>query len=147
MAYRDDLDAALNRVTSLERELHETRDQHADDAERIAQLERSLDLARRQMAAMQQGYAPPAQYGYTPPLPPSNATMVLVFGILSLTVCSLFGPFAWYYGSAEIRKMDFGIVDASARGSAVAGKVCGIIATCLLMFAGFFFMMMLMSMP
>lgn len=123
-------------MSSLERELNDTKNEHAGDAERIAQLQRSLELARHQMATMQ-GYHYPG-YGYQPPLPASNATTVLVFGILSLAVCAFFGPFAWHMGNAEIRKMDLGLVDASARGSAVAGKVCGIVGTCFLILSVFY---------
>ncbi len=140
MSYRDDLEAAMQRMNALERELEDTRQQHSGDAERIEQLERSLELARRTIDNLNRGYAGGQSYAppYPPPLPASNATTVLVFGILSLTVCALFGPFAWYYGSAEIRKMDYGMVDPSQRGSAVAGKVCGIIGTVLLILSFFF---------
>ncbi len=146
MSYRDDLEAAMQRMNALERELEETRNKHSDDAERIGQLERSLDLARRTIDNLNRGYPGGQPYAppYPPPLPRSNATTVLVFGILSLTVCGLFGPFAWYYGSSEIRKMDYGMVDASQRGSAVAGKVCGIIGTVLLI-VSFFFIFMAMA--
>jgi hypothetical protein len=139
MSYRDDLDAAQQRAGALQRELDEARGRRDVDAGRIAQLEAALAQARAQMGN------PYAGYHYPPPLPPSNATMVLVFGILSLAVCSLFGPFAWYYGNVEIQRMDSGLVDPSGRGSAVAGKVCGIVATSLMIFFVFIFMMMMMA--
>jgi hypothetical protein len=142
MSYRDDLDAAQQRSYALEQELARTRAHHADDAQRVAALERALLDARRSIDALTRGQGNP--YGaYVPPLPRSQATMVLVFGVLSLTVCSLFGPFAWHYGNAEIDKMDRGIVDPKDRGMAIAGKICGIVASALLILCGFFLMLML----
>src|SRR5688572_29818244 len=104
MSYRDDLDAAQQRADALQRELDDARSRRDTDAGRIAGLEAQLAQARAQMGNQ---YFP----HYPPPLPPSNATMVLVFGILSLAVCALFGPFAWYYGNVEIQRMDAGLVD------------------------------------
>lgn len=144
MSYRDDLDAAHQRSYALEQELARTRADHADDAQRVAALERALLDARRSIDSLTRGQGNP--YGaYVPPLPRSQATMVLVFGVLSLTVCSLFGPFAWHYGNAELNKMDLGIVDPRDRGMAVAGKICGIISSVLLMFVAFFMMLMLFA--
>jgi hypothetical protein len=137
MSYRDDLDAAQQRADALQRELDEARSRRDTDAGRIAGLEAQLHQARAQMGQ----YFP----HYPPPLPASNATMVLVFGILSLAVCALFGPFAWYYGNVEIQRMDSGLVDPSARGSAVAGKVCGIVATSFLIFTVFVIMLAFMA--
>jgi len=138
MSYRDDLDAAQQRADALQRELDAARSEHDADAAKLRQLEQMLAQAR----AAANPYAYPPGY-YPPPLPPSNATMVLVFGILSLVVCSLFGPFAWHYGNVELQRMDAGVVDPSQRGSAVAGKVCGIIATSLMIFFFFFFFLLL----
>lgn len=62
----------------------------------------------------------------------SRATMILVFGILSIVVCQLFGPFAWSMGSEDLRKMDQGLMNPRERGSVVAGRICGIIGTALM---------------
>ena len=140
MSYRDDLDAAQQRADALQRELDDARSRVDQDRGRIAQLEAALAQARQAMGNPYLG----AHY-YPPPLPQSNATMVLVFGILSLAVCALFGPFAWYYGNVEIQRMDAGLVDPSARGSAVAGKVCGIVATSFLIFTVFVIMLAFMA--
>lgn len=139
MSYRDDLDAAQQRADALQRELDEARSRRDTDAGRIAGLEAQLRQARAQLG---NPYYPA---NYPPPLPASNATMVLVFGILSLAVCGLFGPFAWYYGNVEIQRMDAGLVDPSGRGSAVAGKVCGIVATSFLIFGVFIVMLAFMA--
>jgi phosphotransferase system glucose/maltose/N-acetylglucosamine-specific IIC component len=62
-----------------------------------------------------------------------QGTTVLVLGILSLVICSLLGPVAWSMGQKAIREMD---ADPSAtytnRGSVNAGRICGIISTCLM---------------
>ncbi|HTM22535.1 MAG TPA: hypothetical protein VL172_18565 [Kofleriaceae bacterium] len=137
MSYRDDLDAAQQRADALQRELDEARSSRDVDADRIKQLEAQLAQAR---ANPYQAY-----YPYPPPLPQSNATMVLVFGILSLVLCTLFGPFAWYYGNLEIQRMDAGLVDPSGRSSAVAGKVCGIIATSFMIFGVFIIMLVMLA--
>jgi hypothetical protein len=137
MSYRDDLDAAQQRADALQRELDEARSRRDTDAGRIAGLEAALNQARAQMG---NPYFP-----YAPPLPSSNATMVLVFGILSVVLCQLFGPFAWYYGNVEVQRMDSGLVDPSGRGMAIAGKVLGIIATSFLILIVFFFMLGMMA--
>ena len=45
----------------------------------------------------------------------SRSTMILVFGILSLVVCQLFGPFAWSMGNDDLRKMEAGVMDLASR--------------------------------
>jgi hypothetical protein len=65
-------------------------------------------------------------------LAPSNATTVLVLGILSIVVCELLGPVAWVMGNETLGQMDAGLMDDYNRGSAVAGRILGIIATVLL---------------
>ena len=91
----------------------------------------------------------PASYGQPPP-PPGyttyspygggggsrqhpQGTTILVLGILSLVICGLLGPVAWIMGQKAIREMDS---DPSAswanRGKVNAGRICGIIATALL---------------
>ncbi len=64
----------------------------------------------------------------------SRSTMILVFGILSLVVCQLFGPFAWSMGNEDLRKMQQGVMDPRERGAVQAGRICGIIGTGLMAF-------------
>lgn len=64
----------------------------------------------------------------------SQATTVLVVGILSLVICGILGPVAWKMGNDEIGAIDAGRRDIANRGTAVAGKVLGIIATVFLAF-------------
>ena len=81
---------------------------------------------------------------------PHRATLVLVFGILSIVMnfaipaIGLFlGIPAWIMGRKDLTKMDSGAMDPSGRGNTQAGYVCGIIGTILggiyaLLCAGYF---------
>jgi hypothetical protein len=78
----------------------------------------------------------------------SQATTVLVLGILGLVLCQFLGPFAWSMGSKELAAIDAGRRPPENRGTAQAGKVLGIIATVLLIvgvvfFLGFFVLLMI----
>ena len=58
---------------------------------------------------------------------------MLVLGILSLVICGLLGPFAWAKGNKATREMDAEPgVRWTNRGSITAGKICGMIASILL---------------
>lgn len=63
---------------------------------------------------------------------PSRSSTILTLGILGLVVCGIMGPIAWAMGSEELRRIDEGLTDPTQRGTVVAGKVCGIIATILM---------------
>lgn len=62
----------------------------------------------------------------------SQATTALVLGILSLICLPVLGPIAWVIANTEIRAIDEGRRDPANRGTAVAGKVLGIIGTVLI---------------
>jgi len=62
----------------------------------------------------------------------SQATTVLVLGILSLVLCQILGPFAWVMGNKELAGIDAGRRAPENRGTAQAGKILGIISTVLL---------------
>ena len=62
----------------------------------------------------------------------SQATTVLVLGILSLVICQVLGPFAWVMGNKELEAIDGGRRPPENRGTAKAGKILGIIGTALL---------------
>ena len=71
-------------------------------------------------------------------------TTVLVLGILSLVICGLLGPFAWAKGNAAKREMDAQPeVRWSNRGSITAGRICGMIASILLIVAVVAFVLLL----
>jgi hypothetical protein len=63
---------------------------------------------------------------------PHRATLILVFGILGLVTCQIFGIVAWVMGNNDLREMDAGLMDPTGRQNTSAGRICGIIATALL---------------
>jgi hypothetical protein len=138
------LDEARRQAAALQQQLDELRARGGDPAAE-AKLEHEL-LQVYKVLGNQQAAAPAPAYGQTPYVPSpyapqsygqqphmpyqeSRATMILVFGILSIVVCQLFGPFAWSMGTDELRKMDQGLVDPRERGSVSAGRICGMIGT------------------
>jgi uncharacterized Tic20 family protein len=62
----------------------------------------------------------------------SQATTILVLGILSLVLCQVLGPFAWVMGNNEIQAIDAGRRPPQNRGTAQAGRILGIISTVLM---------------
>lgn len=83
------------------------------------------------------GSTPPPGYlaaaGWNTGATHPNGTTVLVLGILGLAVCGILGPVAWVMGNTAVREMEAhpGVV-YSNRGNIVAGRICGIIATCVM---------------
>jgi hypothetical protein len=69
-----------------------------------------------------------------------DGTTILVLGILSLVVCGILGPFAWNMGNKAMREMDAnpGVVYRN-RGNITAGRICGMIATILIIVGVAFF--------
>jgi hypothetical protein len=63
---------------------------------------------------------------------PHRGVLVLVFGILGLVCCVIFGIIAWVMGSSDLREIDAGRMDPAGRGLTQAGKICGIISVVLL---------------
>lgn len=98
------------------------------------------------------GYIAPSPYASAPygwasnTREHDNGTTILVLGILSLVVCGLLGPVAWAMGSRAIREMDAqpGVV-WSNRGNVTAGRICGIISSCLLMAAVAFVLLFIVA--
>lgn len=81
----------------------------------------------------QPGYGAPQQPGYGQTYPEeSQATTILIFGILSLVVCQLFGPVAWKMGNSELAAIDAGRRSPKDRQNANIGRILGIIGTVLL---------------
>ena len=65
---------------------------------------------------------------------PHRAVLVLVFGILGFVLCPFFGVAAWVMGNNDLREMARGRMDSSGRDLTKVGRICGIIATCVLIF-------------
>jgi hypothetical protein len=76
---------------------------------------------------------------------PSRGSTILVLGILSLVICSLLGPIAWSMGNEEQRRIATG--QAPPDGNVSAGRICGMIASILLIISGVFILFMLVAMP
>lgn len=76
----------------------------------------------------------------TTPLPPvaspypeaSQATLILVLGIISIVCCQPLGIAAWIMGNSELRAIDEGRRPPENRGTANAGRICGIIGLVIL---------------
>jgi hypothetical protein len=62
----------------------------------------------------------------------SQATTILVLGILGLILCQVLAPFAWVMGNKELAAIDSGLRSPENRSTANAGKILGIIGTVLL---------------
>jgi hypothetical protein len=74
---------------------------------------------------------------------PHRGTLILVLGILGLVICGPLGIAAWIMGNGDLKQIDAGAMDSSGRSLTNAGRICGIIATILLVlgvvaFIGFF---------
>jgi hypothetical protein len=82
--------------------------------------------------------SPPPQYPYGPPpvgfgAPEHRqASTVLVLGILGLVLCQLISPFAWVMGNRVVGEIDASAGQLGGRTQANAGRICGIVGTCLL---------------
>jgi hypothetical protein len=74
----------------------------------------------------------------------SQATTVLVLGILALVLCQILGPIAWVMGNNELAGIDAGLRPPQNRGTAQAGRILGIISTVLLIIGIVFLFLMLM---
>ena len=76
---------------------------------------------------------------------PHRGTLILVLGILSIVLCQILGIPAWVMGNGDLKQMDAGTMDPSGRSITNAGRICGIVATILLILgvvAGFAFFLL-----
>lgn len=62
----------------------------------------------------------------------SQATTILVLGILGVICCAPLGIAAWIMGNKELEAIDAGRRNPENRGTANAGRIIGIVATVLL---------------
>ncbi|MEJ7634533.1 DUF4190 domain-containing protein [Aeromicrobium sp.] len=79
------------------------------------------------------GQGPP-QYGAIQPKHP-QATTAMILGIVGLVLCSALAPFAWVIGAKAVKAIDANPAAYGGRTEANAGKIMGIIGTCLLALA------------
>jgi amino acid transporter len=61
----------------------------------------------------------------------SQATTILVLGILSIVCCGFLGIAAWVMGNNELKAIDEGRRPPESRGTANAGRICGIVGVVL----------------
>jgi hypothetical protein len=61
----------------------------------------------------------------------SQATTILVLGILSIVCCGLLGIAAWIMGNNELKAIDEGRRPPENRGNANAGRICGMVGVAL----------------
>lgn len=61
-----------------------------------------------------------------------RGTLILVLGIIGIVACQILGPIAWIMGNSDLQKMAAGTMDPEGQGMTNAGKICGIVATVLL---------------
>jgi hypothetical protein len=81
-----------------------------------------------------QDYGSGPGYGYSPypAREHPDGTTILVLGILSLVACGLLGPFAWVKGNRALAEIDRNPAAYTNRSTVQAGRICGIVATCIL---------------
>ena len=75
---------------------------------------------------------PPGHGGYTQQVEHPQATTALVVGVLGLVFCQILGPFAWSMGNKALKEIDASGIAYSNRGTIQAGRICGIIASVLM---------------
>ena len=63
---------------------------------------------------------------------PHRGAIILVFGILGLLLCQIFGIAAWTMGNNDLREMDAGFMDPAGRDLTVVGRILGMVSTGLL---------------
>jgi hypothetical protein len=125
--YRDDLAATHARLEQLQRELTDAQSNKLNDQQRIAAL--SAQLVATQQALQRLGGM---HIAHGPFILAPRGTTILVLGILSIMLCQVLGPVAWAMGNEELRRIGIGQVDPMTRNSVTAGRICGIVATVLL---------------
>lgn len=63
---------------------------------------------------------------------PHRGTMILILGVVAIAFVHFVGPFAWWMGSVDLRKMHEGRMDRSGEGETRVGYILGIVSTVLL---------------
>ena len=64
---------------------------------------------------------------------PHRGVIVLVMGILSIVlgwIGLILGPIAWIMGNSDLKEIRSGRMDPEGEGYTNAGRICGIVATC-----------------
>ncbi|MBC8868000.1 MAG: DUF4190 domain-containing protein [Planctomycetes bacterium] len=64
---------------------------------------------------------------------PHRGVLILVFGILGLTVCGIFGPVAWIMGNADMKEIRAGRMDPSGEQMTNIGRILGMVGSILIL--------------
>lgn len=80
------------------------------------------------------GYgAPPVGYGYGALQEDHpQGVAILILGILGLVTCQILGIVAWVMGNKALAEIDADPARYKNRGMVQAGRICGIVAVCIL---------------
>lgn len=70
---------------------------------------------------------PPPQY-QGGAMQPHRGVLILVFGIIGLVICVIFGIVAWVMGNNDLRQIDAGLMDPNGRGLVQAGRILGMVS-------------------
>jgi uncharacterized membrane protein YidH (DUF202 family) len=62
---------------------------------------------------------------------PHRGVMILVFGILGLVMCVIFGILAWVMGKGDLDKMRRGVMDREGEALTKVGYILGIVSVVL----------------
>ncbi|MEV7397490.1 DUF4190 domain-containing protein [Aeromicrobium sp. NPDC092404] len=90
-----------------------------------------------------QGPQPPRHYPYVPQPSHPQSTTALVLGIVGLSACQLVAPVAWAIGNKAVREIDASQGAYGGRSEANAGRILGIVGTCLIGAVALLFLAML----
>ena len=63
---------------------------------------------------------------------PHRGQTILILGVVAIALVHPLGPFVWWMGATDLRKMRDGVMDRRGEDETRIGYVLGIIATCLL---------------
>ena len=66
---------------------------------------------------------------------PHRGVMILVFGILGLMVCFIFGIVSWVMGKGDLQKMKAGQMDREGEALTRVGYILGIVSTIIVLAA------------
>jgi len=64
-------------------------------------------------------------------LAPHRGTTILIFGIIGLVCCLIFGILAWVMGKKDLEEMAAGRMDPAGQGLTNAGRICGMVSVIL----------------
>ena len=58
--------------------------------------------------------------------------LVLILGIVGIVVCGVVAPVAWVMGNRVVAEIDASNGQIGGRSTANAGRICGIVGTCII---------------